>query len=61
MTHPIFIQIFTGEYTYTNFHGEKVKSHCLYALGENGEVYKYIPKERKWIIMEDLDLNYGME
>lgn len=52
-----FIQVVTGEYTYTNKEGYKEVSHAIYGLNKYGVVYKYIPMKRTWVALEDLDFN----
>lgn len=56
MDNPVFVQIATGEYTYLK-EGNQEVSHAIYGLDENGQVYKYIPMKRVWVLLEDLEFN----
>jgi len=53
-----FIQITTGEYSYEKLvYGEKkqFKGHCLYALDNQGQIWKWAVREDKgrWAKFED--------
>ena len=47
------IQIATGQYTYSscNDNEEEIQatSHCIYALDEDGVVYKHFNQGNKWV------------
>lgn len=59
MEYPKFKQIVTGDYSYSygghvaELYGHKDISHAIYGLAEDGTVWKYIPKSKKWIRIEE--------
>lgn len=59
-----FKKITTGTYSYYNKSNKKFTSHCIYALDEEGNVYKWIGNIKKWIRIEDVEIHsqsYGVE
>lgn len=48
-----FIQIATGEYTYNSNYGDKNRGHCVYALDQSGQIWKWIPGHAKWLKLEE--------
>jgi len=50
------VQIATGSYTYKNhenFNPKQETSHCIYALGDDGIVYKHHHDTNNWIPLLD--------
>ena len=52
-----FVQIATGDYTYNKKTLEEAISHSIYALDVEGKVWKFIPKKKVWIRLEDIDFD----
>ena len=56
------IQIATGTYNYMqpSRYGDDTEmfSHCVYALGDDGVVYKYMNASKKWVPLLEKQLNY---
>lgn len=48
-----FRQIATGQYTFQNKDNTVFESHCIYGLDENGCVWKWQVKEKKWILLSE--------
>lgn len=48
-----FRQIATGQYTFQNKDGSIFESHCIYGLDENGVIWKWQVKEKKWILLTE--------
>jgi len=56
---PIFVNITTGAYEYfSDRYKQKFQSHCIYALDENGQIWKYITQKKKFILLDDLIPDY---
>ena len=52
-----FKQIVTGIYSYKNKFGMQEFSHALYALDEEGNIFKYCVIEDKFITLSNSNIN----
>jgi hypothetical protein len=60
--HPIFVQFGTGPYSYMKKgYNDVLISHCLYALDEKGEMWKFVPSKQDWYNFTDLRISYDEE
>lgn len=59
----MFIHAFTGQYEYfqKGEFNEKMVSHCVYGLDDRGDIYKWLPKLKKWIAIEEIDVDHNQK
>jgi len=51
-----FKQIAVGEYTFQAANGELMQSHSVYALDDDGQIWKYINQTSEFIKIEDVEI-----
>lgn len=57
---PKFINITTGAYDFwSEKYKTKFRSHCVYALDEDGNVWKFLVPKRKYVLLEELTPNHN--